>query len=223
MAPTRLDGPSGCPARRGGLGHPVPLDEHSSRDGLPELCGRRCERHRPGDRESDGGQIDVVLRGGASELLVDRRHRREEGGGASSLCVEQHVHVEPWEEHERRTDAHREGQAQREAVGVEERKGGVDDLLAVDEAGHPRPALRGVRPEVAVGEERALRPTGGASGVLQHGGVRAARSGEVVGHCRCARDQSVPPPGPGRRGGHRLPRLLRLREGKAQRESRSPA
>ena len=44
----------------------------------------------------------------------------------------------------------REGQAQGQAVGVEHRQHGVDDLLAAAQAGHPGAALRGVGHEVAV-------------------------------------------------------------------------
>ena len=76
---------------------------------------------------------------------------------------------------------------------MEQRQHGVDDLLAVGEAGHPRAALRRVRAQVAVGEHRALGHAGRAAGVLQQREVvgrrprvrrrqRRARAGRSCSH-----------------------------------------
>ena len=80
----------------------------------------------------------------------------------------------------------------------------VDGLLAVAQTRHPRPALGGVGPQVAVAEHRALGGAGGAAGVLQERDVLPARA-RVVGRERAGGpDEPVPPErrrGGGRHGG----------------------
>ena len=110
-------------------------------------------------------------------MLVDRGDGRQERGRPPLHRVEDLVDVEAREEHEPGPDAHREGQAQREPVGVEERQDGVDGLPAVEQARHPRPSLQGVGPQVAVGQDGALGSTGGATGVLQQRHITARGPG----------------------------------------------
>ena len=99
---------------------------------------------------------------------------------------------------------------------MEERQHGVDDLLAVLEAGHPRAPLRGVGPQVAVREHRALRHAGRAAGVLQQREVGRDRP-RVVGRQRCGTpDQRVPRERAGGRPGHRGARRAGLRDRQPQ-------
>ena len=116
---------------------------------------------------------------------------------------EHEVDVEPREEDEPRTHAHGEGQAERQAVGVEHRQHGVDDLLPGVEAGHPGAALRGVGHEVAVAEHGALGDAGRAARVLDRGEVVDGTDAGIEGSSGTVPEQV----GPRRRAGRRAREL----------------
>ncbi|MDF2575640.1 MAG: hypothetical protein K0S05_2552 [Agromyces sp.] len=124
-----------------------------------------------------------------------------------------------WEQHEPGADAHREREAQRHAVGVEERQHRVHDLLAVAEAGDPGPTLHGVGHQVAVAEHGALGCSGGAARVLQQRGVAQRRSRMPL-RDRAGIDDLLPfqdVAGGGLRR-ERRPRRARLRDRQAERQ-----
>ncbi len=134
---------------------------------------------------------------------------------------EHHVGVESREQHEPRAHRHRERQAQRESVGVEHRQDGVDDAsVAACDRRHPRPRLRGVGEQVAVGERRALGRAGRAARVLDEREIVGRRLG-VRGRQRIGPDDLLP----GRRARDPLVQgrasFARLRDREGQRDART--
>ena len=65
---------------------------------------------------------DALLLRGRGQALVDRRHRRQERRRPLLDHRQHQVGIEAREQHEPRAHAHREGQAQRQPVGVEQRQ-----------------------------------------------------------------------------------------------------
>ena len=143
--------------------------------------------------------------------------------GTALLGGEHARRVERRERDERRGDAHRVAEAERQPERVEERQDAVDDLRAGRRAG-PRLPLDGVGDEVAVREHRALRRPRGAAGVLQqrdvgrrpvpgergragsHGRPAGATSGTRAAPCRTSPRVPCGRSAPGSRSARRLPR-----------------
>ena len=205
-----------------GLGHPVALDEQPAAHLLPGPDHVRGQGHRPGDAVADGGEVDPALPGGLGQARVHRRDGRQERGRAAADRGQHLVDVEAGEQHERRADLHGEGQAEREAVGVEQGQDPVDGLLAVAQAGHPRPPLRRVGAQVAVAQHRALGRARGAAGVLQQRRVLGRGPGRRRRQRPGGADQVVPVQGVGGGGGHGRPGGARRADGQAEREPLEP-
>ena len=115
---------------------------------------------------------------------------RQEGRRMLLRHCQHHVGVEPGEQHEPRPHRHREGEAQRQPVGVEHRQHRVDDApVAPHDRRHPRARLGGIREQVAVRQRCALRRAGRAARVLDQrrdrrspawGGLREGAPCEVI-------------------------------------------
>ena len=90
--------------------------------------------------------------------------------------IEHELLVEFGKQHEAGADAHREGEAEREAVGVKHRQHAVDGFVAGAKSCDPGGALRGIGTKVVMAEDGALGGAGRAARVLQHGGVGEQRS-----------------------------------------------
>ncbi len=133
---------------------------------------------------------------------------------------EHHVGVELREQHEPGAHRHREGEAQRESVGVEHRQDGVDDAaFAAADRGHPRARLLDVREQVAMRERRALRCARRAARVLDDREIVGGRLG-VGGRKRRRSGHLLPGDRTADARGESLPRLPRLGDRQAQGEPR---
>ena len=157
---------------------------------------------RPGQRVVDG-------RDGGKE-----RRRRVLYG--SHHCVD----VEPREQHDARPDRDREGQAQREAVGVKEREHGVEGFGAFAQTRHPRAALSRVRAQIPMAEDRGFRGSGRPARQLQQRDVIERRRCDLLRKTTGAR-QRLPRHQllRGRSGRHRSTRLPRSGDGELQRKA----
>ena len=197
------------------LGETVALDQVATGAFLPGFDDGCRQRHGPRDRDLDALQRHSRLIGRSGEPLVDRRHRWQECGRMLLHDLEHQVGVEFGKEHQPRSHAHREREAEGEPVGMKHRQHGVDHRGTAIHRRHPGPRLGCVGCEVEMSEDGPPRRAGRAARVLDQRDIRRRRP-EDVPIDRGVIEERRPGDSAPHRCGQRGARLSRLRDRQPQ-------